>query len=313
MKQLLNTDELITHMKQKGIKFDIISEQDAADFLSGNNYYMKLASYRTNYPKYTTGPKTGQYINLDFAYLKELSTLDMHLRYLILQMCLDIEHALKVSLITHIENNPEEDGYELIRRFIGHTDSHGKRQNEYILKKIRGHKSSAYCKDLIEKYYPYFPVWVFVELISFGDLTYLTAFYAKLYSDPIVNNKFMNNIRDMRNAAAHSNCLINKLFETLNPEQQVDSTIANYVKAIPGISSNARTHNLRYRVVYSFITLLYVYDTVVPDGKAKSKRHAEIKDLFNNRMQRNKEYFSSYNKISGVYQFVKKVVDTLPS
>lgn len=153
----------------------------------------------------------------------------------------------------------------------------------------------------------------FVELISFGDLTYLTAFYAKLYSDPIVNNKFMNNIRDMRNAAAHSNCLINKLFETLKPEQQVDSTIANYVKAIPGISSNARTHNLRYRVVYSFITLLYVYDTVVPDGKSKSKRHAEIKDLFNDRMQRNKEYFSSYNKISGVYQFVKKAVDTLPS
>lgn len=59
MKQLLNTDELIAHMKQKGIKFDIISEQDAADFLSGNNYYMKLASYRTNYSKYTMGPKTG--------------------------------------------------------------------------------------------------------------------------------------------------------------------------------------------------------------------------------------------------------------
>ena len=47
--------------------------------------------------------------------------------------------------------------------------------------------------------YPYFPVWVFVELISFGDLTYLTAFYDELYSDPIVNNKFMNTVRDMRN------------------------------------------------------------------------------------------------------------------
>ena len=51
------------------------------------------------------------------------------------------------------------------------------------------------------------------ELISFGDLTYLCAFYNQLYKEQIVNNKFMNTVRDIRNASAHSNCLINKLFE----------------------------------------------------------------------------------------------------
>jgi abortive infection bacteriophage resistance protein len=176
MKLLLTVDELIEHMKTKGIKFSIVSESDAKKFLLENNYYMKLASYRTNYPKYETGSKQGQYINLDFAYLKELSTIDMHLRYLIMKLCLDIEHALKVSLMSHVEANPAEDGYELIRRFIGYTNPRGQQQNEYILKKIRGHKFSDYSKDLIEKYYPYFPVWVFVELISFGDLAYLIAF-----------------------------------------------------------------------------------------------------------------------------------------
>lgn len=313
MKLLLTTDELIEHMKNKGISFNIVTEDEAKTFLQENNYYMKLASYRANYLKYDTGVKKDQYINLEFAYLKELSTLDMYLRYLIIKMCLDIEHALKVSLIAHVENNPNEDGYELIRKFIGCTNQKGQPQNEYILKKIRGHKSSDYCKDLIDKYYPYFPVWVFVELISFGDLTYLVAFYDDLYSDPIVNNKFMNIIRDMRNASAHSNCLINKLFEPLNSGQQIDSTISNYVKTIPGISKTARAKNLNYRVVYSFVTLLYVYDMVVPDGKAKKNRYAEIKDLFNNRMQRNKSYFKSNNRITGVYYFVKKIVDTLPS
>ena len=112
MKRLLTTDQLITHMKSKGITFNIISESDAKVFLQENNYYMKLASYRENYSKYSVGKKAGQYINLDFAYLKELSTFDMHLRYLIIQMCLDLEHALKVSLLTHVEKNPKEDGYE---------------------------------------------------------------------------------------------------------------------------------------------------------------------------------------------------------
>lgn len=313
MKILLSTDELIKHMKNKGITFNIVSENDAKIFLQNNNYYMKLASYRTNYPKYLSGAKAGQYINLDFAYLKELSTIDMHLRYLIIQMCLDIEHALKVSLITHIENNPLEDGYELIRKFIGYINYNGQAQNEYILKKIRGHRSSDYCKDLIEKYYPYFPVWVFVELISFGDLTYLIAFYDELYSEQIVNNKFMNTVRDMRNAAAHSNCLINKLFEPLNPKRQIDSVISNYVKNVPGISAKSRAKNLNYRVVYSFITMLYVYDSVVPDGKAKDKRYQEIQELFGKRMVQHADFFQSNNKITGIYEFMKKIVDSLPS
>src|SRR5699024_2572171 len=114
----ISWDQLIDHMKSKGITFNIISENDAKIFLQKNNYYMKLASYRENYPKYLTGNKIGQYINLDFAYLRELSTIDIHLRYLIIQMCLDLEHALKVSLIAHIESNPKEDGYELVRKFI---------------------------------------------------------------------------------------------------------------------------------------------------------------------------------------------------
>ena len=311
MKLLLTTDQLIEHMKFKGITFNIISEKDAKFFLQKNNYYMKLASYRKNYPKYCIGSKMGQYINLDFAYLKELSIIDMHLRYFIIQMCLDLEHALKVSLMARVENNPREDGYELVRKFIGYTNSKGEAQNEYILRKIRGHKASNYCKDLIDKYYPYFPVWVFVELISFGDLTYLIAFYDELYSDSIVNNKFMNTVRDMRNAAAHSNCLINKLFEPLNQGQQIDSAISTFIKAISNISAAARTKNLNYRVVYNFVILLYIYKQVVPEGILKQKRCSELKELFNGRITEHKDYFKSNNKITGVYHFVKKVVDSL--
>ncbi len=51
MKQLLTTNELISHMKEKGIRFNVINEEEAKAFLENNNYYMKLASYRTNYPK----------------------------------------------------------------------------------------------------------------------------------------------------------------------------------------------------------------------------------------------------------------------
>ena len=83
--------------------------QEKIEICLFNNYYMKLASYRANYDKRKSND---EYINLDFAYLKELSTIDMYLRYIILQMCLDIEHALKTRLLKDIEDNLEEDGYD---------------------------------------------------------------------------------------------------------------------------------------------------------------------------------------------------------
>ena len=145
----MSPEQLVDHMKQKGIRFSIVNEEDAKAFLVNNNYYMKLASYRTNYDKQTAECATkGQYINLEFAYLKELSTLDMYLRYKIIEMCLDIEHNIKLELLNGIES-VGDDGYQLIRMFIA--------QNDNVLKKIHSRNSSEYCKGLVEKYYPYFP------------------------------------------------------------------------------------------------------------------------------------------------------------
>ena len=40
MKEMLTNEQLVEHMKNKGIKFTIVSEEDAKEFLKNNNYYM---------------------------------------------------------------------------------------------------------------------------------------------------------------------------------------------------------------------------------------------------------------------------------
>lgn len=101
---------------------------------------MKLAAYRANYEKCPDGKRQGQYKKLDFGYLKGLSTIDMYLRYLIIEMCLDIEHAIKVRLIDDVTNNLVEDGYDIVRKFIA------KDEKFRILKNIRRHKSVNIAK-----------------------------------------------------------------------------------------------------------------------------------------------------------------------
>lgn len=251
-----------------------------------------------------TGKRAGQYKKLDFGYLKELSTIDMYLRYIIIDMCLDIEHVIKVKLLNDVTNNPAEDGYDIVRKFIAKDD------NLRILKNIRSHKSGEYCKDLIEKYYPYFPVWVFVELISFGDLLYFCSFYEEVYAVQIVNNTLMNTVRDVRNAAAHSNCLLNKMTERIDPTKQVNSDISNFVKGMSDISKTSRVNNLNYKFANSFVTLLYVYDGLMAEG-SKQKRYKELQEFMNGRVIKNKSYFKSNSKIVGVYNFHKKVIDNL--
>lgn len=304
MKQLHTADELISHMKEKGITFNIESEEEAKDFLSYNNYYMKLASYRANYKKYTGGKKDGQYINLDYAYLKELSTIDMRLRYILSHMALDIEHFLKVKLLKDIENNPKEDGYHIIQKFLAKGD------NLRILKKIQAHKASDYCKNLIEKYYPYFPAWVFVELISFGDLAYLCEFYNQYYDVKLADKILLNSVRDIRNASSHSNCLINVLVPGNNKPHY--SVVAR-VKTIEGLTENSRDKKLRNKFIYDFICLLYAYDEIVTSVPTKQHSYTKLDELFSKRMTRHADWFTSNNLITSSYEFAKKILDTLGS
>lgn len=304
MKTILSVQEQIQHMKEKGITFQHVTEAEAADFWANNTYYMKLAAYRANYMKYETGARAGQYRDLDFGYLKELSTLDMHLRYFVLQMCLDIEHAIKVQLIRQITQDENEDGYEAVKHFLK------QKSNINVLSRIQRQKSGEYCKDLIEKYYPYFPAWVFVEVISFGSLLYFYEDYNGKHGERIVDNDLMNIVRDLRNASAHSNCLLNKIGEKLDKTKQPHYEVTSFVKGIPGIGAQSRQNNLGCKFAYNITTLLYVYNTFVPDV-AKQKRYAQLQKFMRNRMVRNRSYFISNSKIRGTYEFFKKVLDKL--
>lgn len=304
MKPMLSTKELIEHMKEKGITFRETSEKEAMDFLENNNYYMKLAAYRANYEKCAEGKRKGMYQNLDFAYLQELSRLDMHLRHLVLEMCLDIEHVIKVRLVDLATKDPQEDGYDIVRRFL--AEEGGMR----VLEGIRRHKAGEYCKDLIAKYYPYFPIWVFVELISFGDLLYFCYFCEKRYNVKIVNRTLMNTVRDVRNASAHSNCLLNKMTERIDATKQVNSEISNFIGAMPEISKTSRVNNMNCKFTNSFITLLYVYDCLMPVNSRK-KRYEELQEFLEGRVVRHKEYFRTNTKIVGVYKFQEKVIKNL--
>lgn len=293
MKLKKTSEELIDNLKKRNVTFDInFSKEDAINFLENNNYYMKLFSYRKNYNK----DPNSNYMDLDFSYMVDLSTIDMHLRYLIIKMCLDIEHLLKVQLIRSIELEESENGYEIVKQFLNYKNNHK------ILKELsfRMH-SGSYAKELIEKYHPYYPIWVFVEVIDFGSLTYLCNFYNerckkknkdknKHFLKGKYNNKILNNIRDIRNASAHSNCLIYDLrstrykYEKYKQQKWDDIYEINKFLIDNRFPKPTRKSRLSNRFIKDLTCLLYGYNIILPESTLKNKRLGEFRDLMENRM-----------------------------
>lgn len=314
MKPKLTPEKIVDKLKtEKGISFNYMTESQAIAYLREKNNYYRLASYRKNYDKRLNGANQGKYIDLDFACLVDLSTIDMHLRFLILKMCLDIEHDLKIAFLNDILKDAEEDGYSLIKGFLD--------KNAYLLDEIYRKRKSTYVGDLINKFFTFethqstvgntvfdeieirCPVWAFVEIISFGSFIKLYDYYYG-HNAP-VPRPLLTPVQSLRNACAHNNCIINNLRSGLTRPGRI---INQYIAPIGEISKDSRKKYLSVRPIFEWVNLMCVYDKIVSKD-VKTHRFSELKDLVYNRMTRHREYYERQQLLQSAYDFIKKVVD----
>jgi abortive infection bacteriophage resistance protein len=323
-KPMIGVDDLILHMKSKGIAFTEMSEEDAKAYLHKNNNYFKLTSYRKNYTKCMQGSRTGQYEKLDFAYLVELARIDVQLRQTILGMCLDIEHFLKVQLIRAIEQDPNEDGYSIVLDYVfdsGNTTFAERAHNaspraHAISSKLEKNKNNPYCGGLITKYNGEMPVWVFIEIISFGDLLRFVEYVSNKINWTLpVDIKTLDRVRQIRNAAAHNNCIINDLTPnyktgTKTPECNEPVYITQFVRSA-GVAKTTMQKKLSNRRFSQIIHLLYAFDVIVTSSNSRQLRFTELKNLVNTGMLANKKYFMSNQVLDSTYRVLSSVVNNL--
>ncbi len=313
----LTPEQLVAKMKSKNIRFDIDGEADAVEYLRTHNNYYRTASYRKNYEKYQAGDNAGKYIDLDFAYLTELATVDMHLRLLIIKMCLDIEHSLKVKLLSDISENNLEDGYSIVIKFL--------EKNSYLLKDIFFKRTATYVGDLINKHFTFpetngdiidlnvtnveihCPIWAFMEIITFGDFTKFYSMYYEAYQQSNFYDGVLSSIKSLRNACAHNNCIVHNLKKGSTFATKL---VREFVASIPNITKSERQRFLSSRAMYELTTLVYLYNEVVFEPV---KKHGliELYNLVNFRMKKHEEYFKNQETVKNSYLFFKKIVDFL--
>lgn len=294
--------EQVEYMRdKKGIKFEIVSEDEAVEFLTTHSYYFKLKAYEKNYPLKKVPEE--QYYGLEFAYLQELSKLDAFLRKIILDMTLDIEHFLKVKIMETISNDKNEDGYTIVNDFLNYYPS----IKTEIERKTDG--KTSYVSDLIGKYIDKLPVWVLFEIISFGQFITFCEYYQT--RNPKIELR-INNVRTvkyLRNAAAHNNCLINNLGKQENFQQSREAN--SFVQKIKNISVKTQNKKMGNRFMHDFVTMLVVFDKIVTSEETKKVQFYKLKNLVDTRFTKHKEYFKNNEMLLSNYEFAKKIIDKL--
>lgn len=320
-KPMLTADGLVDYMKAKGVRFNIISEEQARRQLRENNNYFKLTSFSDNYSRCTSGPNAGKFERLEYAYLQELLQIDLEVRHLLLDMALDVEHSLKMALIAAVEERMvvgKEDGYQIIRDFlldvgnpslVNQLEAIDRRAGN-LAKKIRQNRKNPYCDVLIETYSDEMPIWAYVELVTFGELQELAEYY-QLHTGwkPPVDLRSVDRVRQIRNACAHGNCVINDLRPAVKQANTsaAPKHITDFLSAA-GIKADMRAKKLSNPRINQIVHTLYAYDKLVRDPHMRRLRMNALRELMEERIPQKRRYFEDNALLVSSYEFFSRLV-----
>lgn len=321
---MLTADGLVDYMKGKGVRFGIVSEEAARRQLRANNNYFKLTSFCDNYSRYTSGPNAGKFERLEYAYLQELAQIDLEVRHLLLDMSLDVEHSLKMALIAAVEQRMvagQEDGYRIIRDFLldeGNPSMVNRleaidRRAGNLAKKIRQNRKNPYCDVLIETYSDQMPIWAYVELVTFGELQELAEYYQlRTGWKPAVDLRSVDRVRQIRNACAHGNCIINDLRPVVkqNNTSAAPKHITDFLSAA-GIKADMRAKKMSNPRINQIVHTLYAYDRLVKDPYMRRLRMEDLQRLMNERILEKREYFAENALLVSSYEFFVRLVGAM--
>ena len=293
-KPKLSVAQQVVHLETKGVKFNICDKELAIDFLTNNSYLFKIKAYAKNYTK----RDDDTYINLEFAYLKELSTIDMHLRRFILTLTLNIEHLLKTKLLRDF-NEDECGGYAIIDNYLNANP----KQKNYFLNYS---KRDFTAKDnIINKYRADLSIWNLVEILEFKNFTNFCDFYYKKFPNQeyIKIKNMLTSVQFIRNAAAHNNCLINNLnpIDKFRPTYQIMDFLNLYLRS----PKKSVENKMKNPFINNFLCSFLIFNILCKTKPMKKATVLELMSLLK-RARKHKGFYESNNKLTSIYAFLVK-------
>ena len=295
----LTPPQIIDYCKDTlGLTFNLMDEERAKTFVAKQNYFFRLEQYLGICTNQTRG---GKYVGLDFGHLVEMSTIDMYLRKILFKMTIDLEHYLKVKLVGDCQDNPADDGYEVVAAFLA--------KNPKVRSSIQsGFKLIGYYNKTFFRYTISPAVWNFVEMVDFNDFSSFYSFYYEFFRTDGGWTKQFEAVRKLRNAAAHNSCILCSFKPVQGFVGDVETTF-ELISGNIGVSSGTISTMMKVPFLNDFAVLLSVYTKMATHPAVLENTFKEVKEFFEGRMVRHKDYFDGFTEVKNAYNFAKSVVE----
>lgn len=310
--KLFTIQEQISCLESHGITFNLISKSEATLFLTDYTYFFKLKSYENNYRKiHTIGSNSYQYEHLDFAYLKELSLLDIALKHHVALLCLDIEHGMKIKLNKLLIKNKN--------RNLGDLCVNNYFSNQSLKAVVNRHQN-PYTADLVAACNGTYKVWHLWELLGFNDQIGLYHSYYKVtqQKDDLHNLLFIT--RKFRNAVVHGNCLLTNVSrpsESIRRRNKSDWEVSKPALVMCGKKWQSSNHatalqkSLDYLVVNNYAATLLCHQQLVNSPEAINRTCERMRRFITRIRRHMDDYFGGKDTNVPRNQAIYSVLNTL--
>ena len=315
IRSMMKVSEMVPYLKKKNIRFELISEEEAEKYLRDNNNYYNITAYKHNFERYmVNGVFVNRYIDLDFAYLKDLAIIDHRVRLLFFKMIIDIEHYLKMRILNLIENIDIEDGYRSVNLYLDkdfNDEKFPKKVHNSIFKKV----GSEYYQKIFSKYdidkdkkLENIPIWEFLEIITFGELVNFYDFFSKKYNLTKERKDIfiLREIVKLRNAVAHNSCVLCDLDKKDN-NYAPDFKIVEYLNSC-GIGKETRDNKLSNSRIRQMTYTLYMFNEIITSNGVRKNVIDDINKLFYERIILHKKYYNNNELLKSIYTYFDKII-----
>lgn len=281
----MNLKEKIAYLESLGVTFQAMNKGETKHQLKINYNFFELLTYLDNYEK----TSIGTYLNCDIAYLIDLYRIDITLRKVIIDLCLNLEYQLKKCLSYYFDLHPND--YKQCLENAGKDVANQIRKTMNYLDEKEAHTTINVILNM-----------------HFFPLIHLYRWYGECIFDPEVENHFycLLKCKDLRNDCAHNQPLLH----CLRPSNELLKQSHEVLQAVSQVitSKQLRKKRLNNPTLLAFACLLYIYPILIEHEQflqeAKSKLY-EIKVMM-------RDHLNNYQDtalVTSSLQFMVKLID----
>lgn len=114
--------------------------------------------------------------------------------------------------------------------------------------------------------------------------------------------------KEIRNASAHSNCILNDL-KARTAAHRTNSAVTKALMTIPGMNSNFRKNRMSNARIQQIVTLFYMHKTMVESDGIIESESKELHKIIE-RIHKHYSYYDTNPIIKGTFDFLKFIVDS---